>query len=200
MLIYKIESFDGRYYIGQTINSLSRRIAHYKNVVKRHLSGKNKSKQYVIRAMAKYGFENFSFQIIDKAKTQEELDAKERFWIKIYSSNIKGIGFNIALGGCGGCKTSIETRKRMSEIRKGKPIHDDRFKNKLSENNRNRVWTEEMKKKSSISKCKLSVEQISAIINEYNLGQVSYKDLANKHHCSIRTIARYLNNEIKGLL
>ena len=53
-------------------------------------------------AILKYGEDNFSKEIIDFAKTREEANEKEKYWIaclKPFRSN----GYNISLGGDGGC-------------------------------------------------------------------------------------------------
>lgn len=44
----------------------------------------------------KYGFENFSFEILEECKT-EELDEEEIYWIKYYDSYNKG--YNLTGGG-----------------------------------------------------------------------------------------------------
>ncbi len=125
MFIYVIECLIGcKVYIGQTSNSLNKRIAMYRADVSTYKKGKYKARSKIIRALAKYGFDNFRFFIIDKASSQKELDDKERLWISIYNSNIQGIGYNIQLGGFGVGKHSEETKKIMSEKKKGLPAHN----------------------------------------------------------------------------
>ena len=91
------------------------------------------------RSMAKYGEENFTLEIIDFADTYDELKEKEKYWIKWYNSTDRSIGYNLTEGGDGtfgrmhseetkekirqkalGRKASEDTKKEMSESRKGK--------------------------------------------------------------------------------
>lgn len=54
-------------------------------------------------AIEKYGRENFTVDIIDTANSLEELNNKEKMWIKLLNSRDSSIGYNIAYGGDGGC-------------------------------------------------------------------------------------------------
>lgn len=91
------------------------------------------------KSMAKYGEKNFKYEIIDYAKDYEELKSKEQYYIEKYNSMDRSIGYNLTKGGDGtfgrfhseetkdkirqkalGRKISEETKKKMSEIRKGK--------------------------------------------------------------------------------
>lgn len=49
------------------------------------------------RAMRKYGWSHFRFQVIDSAASQVELDEKERFYIDKYNSI--SCGYNMVEGG-----------------------------------------------------------------------------------------------------
>ena len=65
MIIYKIVNcVNGKIYIGQTIQKLERRMYSHFN---RH------TKTCISKAIQKYGKENFKYEIIDTAKTREEL-------------------------------------------------------------------------------------------------------------------------------
>jgi group I intron endonuclease len=58
----------------------------------------NKKSKYILyKAFKKYGFESFSWEIIDVATSKEELKEKEKFWIKEYDSF--NTGYNMTLGG-----------------------------------------------------------------------------------------------------
>jgi hypothetical protein len=54
------------------------------------------------RSIKKYGIENFTKEIIDRAETKEELAEKEKYWISYFNSTNKDIGYNISSGGDGG--------------------------------------------------------------------------------------------------
>lgn len=60
------------------------------------------------------------FEEIDSADTQEELDNKERYWIKYYDSNNKEKGYNLDSGGQSGGVKSEETRRKIGETTKEK--------------------------------------------------------------------------------
>ena len=114
-IIYKITNkINGKIYVGQTVN-LAQRKRQYKHVSKN-------PKYYIDRAMAKYGFENFKFDIIWKSKNIDEQNKMEKFWIAIYNSTNPVIGYNICAGGEGivGKIHSKESKLKMSIAKKGK--------------------------------------------------------------------------------
>ena len=97
-IVYKITNLiNNKIYIGQTTESLKKRW-------KRHCGYQLNDKTYLHNTMKKYGIKNFSIEIIDMAKNQEELDEKEYFYIKLYMSDNKDIGYNLknTKGKCGG--------------------------------------------------------------------------------------------------
>jgi hypothetical protein len=59
---------------------------------------RNKSRRGIVGALLKYGKERFDFDVIDIAETQDQLDHKERFWIKQLNT-IAPHGFNLERGG-----------------------------------------------------------------------------------------------------
>lgn len=113
MIIYKVVNLiNKKIYIGQTELSLNKR----KNLHKtQSLNGQKNT--YFSHAIRKYGFNSFVFEIIDKASNLEELDEKEKFWIKFYNSRDKKLGYNIAEGGRTnrGTRWNEESRRKHSE-------------------------------------------------------------------------------------
>lgn len=76
-------------------------------------------------AIQKYGLENFKKEIIEVCDTLEELNTREKFWIK--ELNAINEGYNISLGGDGGDTISNNPRKKeigkkISESNKGRSI------------------------------------------------------------------------------
>ena len=73
------------------------------------------------RAYNKYGQENFTKKILAFADTEEKLNWFERFYIKKYHARTNG--YNLTDGGDGvlGIQFSEETKRKLSEWRKGKP-------------------------------------------------------------------------------
>lgn len=120
MLIYKITNLiNNKQYVGQTTLSLQDRIYNYKKEVK----WKPDSRP-IIKAINKYGFDNFKFEIIkDNIKTKAELDYWEKFYISKYKTLCSYNGYNIELGGNGPGKHSEETKRKIAEAQKGKKNH-----------------------------------------------------------------------------
>lgn len=72
MIIYKITNkTNGKSYIGQTTRKINCRVREHK------------SKETLIgRAMKEHGEDNFTFEIIEKCNSHNELDEREAYWIK----------------------------------------------------------------------------------------------------------------------
>lgn len=120
MLIYKISnSINDKIYIGQTTyDNIEKRISNYCNEVKWA-----KKERPIISAMRKYGFDNFTFEIIDTADNKEDLDKLERYYIKKYQSLCTQNGYNVELGGNGEGKHSEETKRKIGEAQLGEKNH-----------------------------------------------------------------------------
>lgn len=93
--IYKITNLiNKKVYIGQSINIEKRFIAH-KSVYKNYKAHNYEYPLY--RAMRKYGFENFQFEILEECSIKD-LDEKEKYYIKYYNSKLPN-GYNQDDGG-----------------------------------------------------------------------------------------------------
>ncbi len=98
--IYKVTNkINGKIYIGQTNNFEKRK--------REHLSDKRTNHQAFKRALNKYGFNGFTWEIIDKCKTKEEINNKEKYYINYYNSKVPN-GYNIANGGEGGSNWNLQ--------------------------------------------------------------------------------------------
>lgn len=85
MVIYKTTNLiNGKIYIGQTVN----------NIDSYYGSGK-----LLIKAIKKYGKENFTKEIICECNSIEELDQMEIFWIGKLNSQDLTMGYNLDAGG-----------------------------------------------------------------------------------------------------
>ena len=126
MLIYKATNkINGKMYIGQTTKSLEDRITM-------HMRDTRCSNFIFHKAIRKYGIQSFEWLIIDTADCKEILNEKEIYWISYLNTKVPN-GYNLSDGGAGGnlgslvkrrkgCKrrpASSETKKKMSERRKG---------------------------------------------------------------------------------
>ena len=90
MIIYLVTNkLNGKQYVGQTIRPISERWRDHCRV---------NDDNYFHRAIRKYGAENFNVDVIDVAKTEEELDQKEVFWIGKLCTMVPH-GYNIKRGG-----------------------------------------------------------------------------------------------------
>lgn len=107
-IIYKYTSPSNKVYIGQTNRTLQQRANHGKGYV--HSS-------YFYAAIQKYGFENFTCEVLKQNLTLEEANYWEQYYIQFYESNIKEKGYNIAPGGDGNCM-SPEGKQHLSELMK----------------------------------------------------------------------------------
>ncbi len=106
-IIYRAFLEDGRSYVGQTINTFEDR----KNKHKLLAENSRNDCRHFYRAMRKYGFDSFMWEILDSAESKEELDLKEIQYIEKLNS-IKN-GFNIRTGGSRG-KLSEESKEAIS--------------------------------------------------------------------------------------
>lgn len=113
-VIYKITNLvNGKIYIGQTIEP-KRRWRDHKNK-------NNKDNSIIGRAIKKYCIENFVFEIIDDAKSPEELNKLEEKYINELNS-LKPNGYNI-LKYCDGIKVySDETKDKIRTSRCNRKI------------------------------------------------------------------------------
>ena len=80
-LIYKLTNIkNNKVYIGQTKNSLRRRIMSH--LTQSRINTKSK-KHHLQFAIQKYGYDNFDISILEVCK-QEQLNEREMFWIRYY--------------------------------------------------------------------------------------------------------------------
>lgn len=141
--VYKIlNKTTGKFYIGSS-NNVKRRW-------KEHINDLNKNKShsiYLQRAWNKYGEDNFTFEILEECKIENQLE-KEQIYLDKLKPWKRKIGYNIeeyARGGskCGnknhfyGKHHSEETKKQLSQKHKGKFLTYN-HKQSLRENSPNK--------------------------------------------------------------
>jgi group I intron endonuclease len=118
--IYKITNkINNKIYVGKTNNPVKR----FQNHISR--SRTLKTNQPIHFAMAKYGKDNFVFEIIETCCDAALLNAREIFWIENLKSNQKIIGYNITNGGEGsfGRMQTETTKNKISKSMKGANNH-----------------------------------------------------------------------------
>ena len=97
MIIYKATNLiNGKFYIGQTVNLLRKRISQHK-----YNAFVKKTKKPFYYAIRKYGWNNFKWKILDdKIDNINILNEKEVYWIKILNTLLPN-GYNLTGGGKG---------------------------------------------------------------------------------------------------
>lgn len=111
--IYKITNRDdGKVYIGQSVDIKHRRACHF------HDLKNNKHKNLHLQRAYNKSKEGFDFEVICTCK-EEDLNELEIFYIKKYDSCNPKFGYNIDLGGNGSGRMSEETKRKLSESKKG---------------------------------------------------------------------------------
>lgn len=96
MYIYKITNkVNNKVYIGKTKKSIESRF-------RAHMRGaKKKVNRHLYDAMNHYGYDNFEISLVEQCESLDDLNEKEKFWIKelnTFSPN----GYNMTIGGDGG--------------------------------------------------------------------------------------------------
>lgn len=111
--VYKHTSPSGKVYIGYTSQ---RNVKHRWNNGKGYIGN-----DYFSKAIDKYGWDNFSHQILFVGSSESEAKEKEIFYISLYDSTDRSKGYNITKGGEGfnGYHHTEECKVRISEKLKG---------------------------------------------------------------------------------
>lgn len=125
-IVYKHTSPIGKCYIGITCQSLERRAREGRGYV---------GCTAFYNAIQKYGWNNFTHDILETGLTYEVACEKEQFYIRKYHSLVSEKGYNLESGGNANTAVSEETKRKISEKltgRKGTP-HTPESKRKLSE-------------------------------------------------------------------
>jgi group I intron endonuclease len=125
--VYKItNSLNGKSYVGQTTKkNPKKRWEHHK------FESRTEKHHPLYNSMRKNGIKNFTFRVIVRCDSQQQLDNAECMCIRVLKSLQTQSGYNLELGGHGRGKVSEETRKRMSIAQKGR-IFSSETKLKMS--------------------------------------------------------------------
>lgn len=139
-VIYKFfNNINSKVYIGQTLKE-SRRFWEHKNC---------KGESYFHNAIKKYGFENFSYEVLERVD-ESLLDERETYWISYYDSTNKSKGYNLESGGNFGKHHSEETKQKLSKFHKGMKLSEE-TKIKMSETHKGLFHSEDTRRKISES-------------------------------------------------
>lgn len=119
MIIYKATNkVNKKVYIGQTTKTLEKRKKQHIDRASKNISKCRKFSS----AIRKYGADNFTWEILDTASTQEELNELEDKYIKQYDSINRDKGYNLKTGGIKPI-LSEETKRKIGDSQRGKLNH-----------------------------------------------------------------------------
>lgn len=136
--VYKHTSPSGKVYIGIT----------QQRPEDRWLGGLGyRRNEYFFRAILKYGWDNFTHEILHSGLSKEEACAAEVALIAAYHSNEKAHGYNLTSGG-EHPTLSPEHRKKIGDTQRGKKLSEE-HRRKISEVQRGRKPTDETRKRLS---------------------------------------------------
>lgn len=108
--VYKHTTPSGKVYIGITS----------KDVKKRWLNGRGYWRnEHFWNAIKKYGWDNIAHEVIASGLTKEEATEAEKFYIALYRSHEPKHGYNLTMGGETGVVFTYESRRKLSESKKG---------------------------------------------------------------------------------
>lgn len=203
---------NNKKYVGQTINPEQRFIQHKSSA----FNPKDKDYEAPLhRAFRKYGYENFSYQILAEAETIEELNGLEIYYIAHLNTKIPN-GYNILDGGRNEKKPkSKETKDKLMKahaklseqeiivLRKAyanhsspKQIYNELYKTRMHYNSFLNIWSGQRYKtimpevfKERDKHTKLNAEIVKNIRKDREENKISYQNLAKKYNISKSTIA-----------
>lgn len=179
--VYMHKCPNGKVYIGITSQKPKARWDYGRGYIKN---------DHFYRAIQKYGWENIEHIILEQNLFKEEATELEIRLIKKYKSNDFKFGYNMSSGGefgGSGVVVSQETRKKLSEKRKGRKT-PEYVKEKISQSLKGHSISEETKRK------------ISKTLKEKNLkGKVFLSD-ATKEKLRIANTGKKVSEETKRIL
>ena len=125
--IYKITNLiNSKVYIGRT-NNLKRRIKQHRNL---------SSNRYLSKSIKKYGWENFSVEILERNLNIENVPNIESKYIEEYNSTNRNFGYNIQKISQTGklfCSDEEKIERSRSRIKKSTGLTLEEFQNKIVE-------------------------------------------------------------------
>lgn len=198
--VYKHTSPSGKVYIGITSQ----------NPLKRWGNGANYCQnEYFSNAIKKYGWENFTHEILAYGLTRDEAEQMEITEIKRHRSNNREHGYNITNGGEKIGKFTDESKAKISESKKGTPAWNkgiplsDAQKAKMSEALKGRIsprkgvrCTEEQRKRMTEAHLgKVNPNRKKVI--DIDTGEFfdSIHDAASKTGASVQSISAVCNGK-----
>lgn len=113
---------NGKMYIGQTWHEEKRKSQHKR--AGENPNDRSHNSPFHL-AIAKYGFQNFHYSVLEKEITSQEiLDELESYYIAYYHTQISEDGYNMTSGGFGHWSASPESKRKMC-LAKGKMTEEE---------------------------------------------------------------------------
>ena len=198
---------NGKIYIGQTMHNHNPEVRWGKNGMG------YKNNNHFWSSIQKYGWDNFEHNILAKDLSKEEADELEIYYIQKFNTQNDKFGYNIACGGHnGGFPHSSETKKKISDSLKGKPIFKE-TKQKISESlyeyySKNEVWnkgilhSEQTKKKiiDSLKGRQFSEEHRKKLSEANRRRDMHFSEERNRKMSQSKIGHRYMNNSKKCIV
>ncbi len=171
ILYAHINKTNGKKYIGITCQSADRRWRDGNGY---------KSNNHFYSAIKKYGWENFEHIVLKNELTKEDAEKLEAKLIEKYNTTNRKIGYNTKEGGGSNGRHTKETRKKMSQLCKQRPVDWQKIR-KMQELNTGAKRNHEIGKKISQKKIgkKLTQEHIKNI-SESHKGHVHTEEQKKK--------------------
>jgi group I intron endonuclease len=174
-IVYRAtNSVNGKVYIGQTVRTLKQRMmSHKQDAFNKH------SSLYFHRALRKYGFYSFIWEVIEECPNESLLFEREIYWIAVYNSTNDEKGYNMSEGGF---------NPRLKGKRNGMyhRTHTDEVKKRISVAHKN-LYT-----------CEKSYRWISidseSLRKDYVEGNLTLEEMNIKYNCSGSTLIRRIKD------
>lgn len=175
--IYKItNNINNKIYIGQTVKERPTDRFSQHRYLARHPK-QEKGISYLHQAMAKYGVDNFTFEIIENIEN-DKLNEREQYWIAYYNSFIPQ-GYNLTTGGEGtpghSRSQSLEEREKRKQSNKQFYIVHPEARQALSERTK-KLWENEEYRK------KVTDSQKRFVQDHPDLNKGQNNPMYGKHH------------------
>lgn len=188
--IYRLTSPSNKIYLGQCKN--------FKDRIRQHNYLSRNGHSPINRAIRKYGIENFDvdFLFVQETYNRKELNKVEKKLIKELNATDSKVGYNICKGGEGRQgPLSIETRKRMSLAKLGKP--SNRKGTHTSDATRKRMSRAHSRPHSEYQKKRIK-EGLSIPIEQYTLDGVLIREWKSAKQAILETQIKTVRDVLHG--
>lgn len=164
--------FDGKVYIGQSVNIYNRYGTHKCR----------REKTIFSKSLHKIGFENFDFGVLEIVKNLDTLSKREEYWIEFYKSYRRENGYNQSntVNPFKRKKFTEDHKRKISEALKG--INRSEYKNKSIET---RCFLK--------TKCANQPLKSTNLVTNEVITYISTKEVADKTGIARRTMGYKLN-------